>query len=278
MPDENKPSDDKTNQDKNKTLSDEEIAKIAEETKKVIAKSDDSADDDKTPPSGDDDKDSIIQKLRDENAKRRIAKREMSEKLDRVEKQNQENAKKLADALEKVKDFEEKTEKQKAKERTELENAQKALQDTQAELEKLRLDNQDLHNKLNERDIDFRKSDRANSIEKLVEQAGHVFSSSYEKQGLVDSLSQVDENGDFVLGIEKVVVEVQEFITKSKKANSPETPGPGPVNKTAPTELGKQIETLLKKKTLTKEDKEQLDTLIVKAQEQEAAALSAGAQ
>ena len=65
---------------------------------------------------------------------------------------------------------------------------------------------------------------------------------------------------------------VQEFIKKSKKANSPDTPQAGPKGKEPSSDLSTRIDVLLKKKTMTPDDVAELDKLISEVQAQEASA------
>lgn len=276
--DKNKAGDDKD--DKNKTLTTEEIQAIAKKAEAALAAEDDDDDgDDKNKKTGDDedgDDDDLeldpknidtektlkyIDKLKDENAKRRIANKKLDKKLAKQTQALDEATKALKAATERLTDVDNKTAEQIAQEKSDLEKAQKTIDDLSTKVA-------DLEKESEERAIELAKTnrkvmvqDRSVMVERLVKEKEVGFASDFEREGLISKLTAMD-GGEFVMDNDEVIYDVMKFI-KDKKANvDKSTPGPGPANRKTSTPIGDEIQALLKSKNLSPEQKKRLDELL----------------
>jgi chromosome segregation ATPase len=276
------PDDDKTKKgddDKGKNrgaMTTEEIEAAAAKAAEILKKEDDDAKDkkggdDDDANSGDDDLNidpnnidtektlKYIDKLKDENARRRIANKKSEKRLTALETQLADAQKALEAATEKLKDVDTKTAKQKEKEQTDLENALKQVEDLTGKVDTLSKD-------LAEKDVALANTnrrvmvqDRENMIERLVQEKGVKFSTGFERDGLIASLTKM-EDGEFQKDNDEVVLDVMRFI-KDAQANDTKTPGAGPGGRKTSTPIGDEIQALLKTKNLSPEQKARLDEL-----------------
>ena len=282
MPDEdkNKSGDDnKGGDDKNRTLSADEIDAIAKKAKAAL----DAEDDDKNKKGGDDDDDKkgdddddfqldpknidtdktlkYIDKLKDENAKRRIANKKAEQRLTKLESQLKEATDALNAAAAKIKEADKKSADEAAKDASELEKATKRIEELStkiSELEETNAKNQAELQKTNKRVL---VQDRETMITRLVQQQEVAFASDFERDGLIKSLTEMDAEG-FTKNNDEVIYDVMKFI-KDKKANEDKsTPGPGPGNRKTSTPIGDEIQALLKEKNMTADQKKRLDELL----------------
>lgn len=281
MPDEdkNKAGDDKGGDDKNRTLSADEIEAIAKKAKAALEAEDDKGGDDKNKKDdddkgGDDDDFKIdpknidtdktlkyIDKLKDENARRRIANKKSEEKLTKLETQLKEATDALNAAAAKIKEADSKTAAEAAKDASELEKATKKIEELTGkitELEETNAKNQAELTKTNKRVL---VQDRENMITRLVQQQEVAFASDFERDGLIKTLTDMDDEG-FTKNDEEVIYAVMKF-TKDKKANEDKsTPGPGPGGRKTTTPIGEEVKALLAKKSMTTEERARLDELL----------------
>jgi len=211
---------------------------------------------------------SYVDKLKDENAKRRIDNKKLSDRLDKTEKQLQDAAKALEEATKRIKEADTATETEAAKKRTDLENASKRLDeltktvnDLQAELKE---------SKANEAKASrqVRVVNRETMIERLVEQQGARFASDFERNGLIATLTKQAADGEFELNNDEVIYEVMKFIETAPKAGEggreePRVPGAGPGGRKSQTPVGDEIQALLAKKARLKpEERDRLSELL----------------
>jgi DNA repair exonuclease SbcCD ATPase subunit len=280
MPDDNKPTD---GDDKNKPLTPEQIAAIAKKAEEALnAKDGDDDDkkkgksDDGDDPNKDDDDFQLdpknidtdktlkyIDKLKDENAKRRIAAKKAEKQLEDKTKQLAEATKALQDAAAQLADHGKKTEEQKAKERSDLENAQKTIDELNAKIGELNKSVEESQTQLAKTNRRVAIQDRENMIIRLVEEKGAVFASAWEKSGFIKSLTEMGDDGDFELNNDEVIYKTVEFIKTAPKKDEVKTPGPGPGNRKTNTPIGDEVQALLKiKGDLKPEQKARLDELL----------------
>jgi hypothetical protein len=287
MADENKGSngDNKSGGDggSNRQMTTEEIEAAAAKAKALI--------DDEKKKTGDDDKNKggsvddddptksstpdmdktlkYVDKLKDENAQRRIENKKLADRISKTEEQLKEATKALTDATSRLKEVDAKTEEEKAKERSDLENASKKIEELTSQIGEL----QNQVNKSNEAaakaNLRVTKQNRETMIERLVEQQGAKFSSDFERDGLIASLTQMDGDGVFEKNNDEVIYDVMKFIeTAPKVGEKPSVPGAGPQSKTTSTPIGDEIQSLLANKArLTPEQMTRLDELIAMSQQ-----------
>ena len=281
MPDDdkNKSGDNKGGDDK-KTLTADEIEAIAKKAKAALdAEDDDKGGDDKNKKGGDnkdDDDDDFnidpknidtdktlkyIDKLKDENARRRIANKKSEEKLAKLEDQLKSATEALNAAAAKIKEADKKSADEAAKDASELEKATKKIEELTGKitaLEETNAKNQAELLKTNKRVL---VQDRENMITRLVQQQEVAFASDFEREGLIKTLTEMDAEG-FTKNDEEVIYAVMKF-TKDKKANEDKsTPGPGPGNRKTSTPIGEEVKALLAKKSMTTEERARLDELL----------------
>jgi len=102
--------------------------------------------------------------------------------------------------------------------------------------------------------------EREFTIDRLINQLGHKFSSAYERDGFISSVTKQNEDGTFVMGDEEVILETKQFVQKSK--TPPTTPDGGPPNRQTETPLSEEINALLKKDHLNDTEQTRLDELL----------------
>lgn len=277
----NKDGDDKgkNKDDGSKKMTWEEIQEVANRAAAAVAKKDDDdkgddgddkddkkkkgddADLDVDPKTLDSDKTlAYIDKLKDENAKRRIAAKKATQDAEKKGAELQKAADALKAATEKIKEYDDKTDAEKAKERTDLENALKKIEDLQGELKNLNDKVSESETQLAKTRRKVAKQDRAVMIDRLVKENEYNFASNYERDGLIASLSDMDA-GDFEKDDEEVIMDVMKFLKKAKEGTPKNTPGAGPPNRSTSTPLAEEVKALLAKKELTVDDKKRLDEL-----------------
>lgn len=280
------PDDDKNknnngdNKGGDKTLTADEIEAIAKKAKAALDAEDDQKGGDDKNKKGDDDKDGdddefkldpknidtdktlkYIDKLKDENARRRIANKKSEEKLAKLEEQLTKATEALNAAAAKIKEADKKSADEAAKDASELEKAAKKIEELTGKITDLEATNAKNQAELLKTNKKVLVQDRENMITRLVQQQEVAFASDFEREGLIKSLTDMDNEG-FTKNDEEVIYAVMKF-TKDKKANEDKsTPGPGPGNRKTSTPVGEEVKALLAKKSMTKEEKARLDELL----------------
>lgn len=276
----------KTGEDESKkgTLTLEQIEAIAKKAEKALnAKDDDddtkkkgkgTGDDDDDDPGDDDDFQldpknidtdktlKYIDKLKDENAKRRIAGKKLDKKLNKTTEELQNAANALKAATEKLKEIDGKTEAEKAKERTDLENAQKTIDDLNAKINDLNKTVETNKTELEKTNRKVSVQNRETMITRLVDGKNVKFSSDFERDGLISSLTRMEDDGEFELDNDEAIYKVMEFIKTAQTKDNIQTPGPGPGNRKTSTPIGDEIQALMLVKNMNAEQKARLDELL----------------
>ena len=218
-----------------------------------------------------------VDKLKDENAKRRIENKKLTDRLDKTEKQLQDAAKALEEATKRIKEADEKTDAEKAKERTDLENASKKLEELTKTVSDLQSELKVSKEAEAKASRQVRVVNRETMIERLVEQQGARFASDFERNGLIATLTKQAADGEFELNNDEVIYEVMKFIETAPKAGDggreePHVPGAGPGGRKSQTPIGDEIQALLAKKARLKpEERERLQELLKMSSEAKAA-------
>ena len=284
MPDDNKNNDDNKGtggENQNKAMTPEEIEAAAKRAKELLDDEKKKAGDD-DPKGGKKDDDptkdkspdmektlKYVDKLKDENAQRRIENKKLTDRLTKTETQLQEAAKALEAATEKIKEVDAKTEEQKAKERTDLENATKTIEELQTKIKSLSTQVEESNAEAVKANLRVNRQSRETMIERLVESQGAKFSSDFERDGLINTLTKMDGDGAFEKNNDEVIYEVMKFIETAPKAGAkPTVPGAGPQGKQSSTPIGDEIQSLLANKSrLTQEQSDRLDELLSMSQQ-----------
>jgi DNA repair exonuclease SbcCD ATPase subunit len=210
-----------------------------------------------------------VDKLKDENAKRRIDNKKLNERLDKTEQQLAQAAKALEEATSRIKEVDEKSEAQKAKERTDLENANKKLEDLMKTVDELKGELTESKQATEVANRRVALVNRETMIERLVEQQGARFASDFERDGLIANLTKQDSAGNFEKNNDEVVYEVMKFIETAPKAGEGgdgenlNVPPAGPGGRKSQTPVGDEIQSLLAKKArLSPEENTRLKELL----------------
>lgn len=210
-----------------------------------------------------------VDKIKDENAKRRIENTKMKERLANLETQLDTAVKALEAATSRIKEVDSKTDEEEAKKRTDLENASKRIDELSNQLS-------DIQGKLSASEKATAAANsrvelvnRETMIERLVDSQGAKFSSDFERNGLIATLTKRSEDGGFEKNNDEVIYEVMKFIeTANKKVEEEETgsinvPKPGQQSRKSATPIGDEIQALLANKgRLSKEQNARLDELL----------------
>jgi len=208
-------------------------------------------------------KDDYIAQLKDENARRRIENRDSKSNLEKQHTVLAKLQEDLKSATERVKGFE--TEKKKASEaeKSEIERLQSRIGEMEGQINQTTTQLREREQQLLNKDRRLKQVDREALVERLVSTLGYNFSSEYERDGFINKMSQLDDNGEFVVSDEKAIYETNQFVTKNKQP--PKTPPAGPPGRTNELPLVEEVKTLTalsRKRTLTPEEKKRLDELI----------------
>jgi len=207
-------------------------------------------------------KDDYIANLKDENARRRIETRETKAAL---EKQQTALEKLQADhkaAADKIAAHESEKKKASEAEKSEVERLNTRISEMEAAIKETtgKLNEKDAA--LMSKDVRIKQIEREALIDRLVISLGYTFASEYERDGFIAKMSQV-KDGDFALSDERAIYEVNQFVTKNKKA--PNTPPPGPGGRTSELPLVEEVKALTAlsmKRGLNPAEKKRLDELI----------------
>ncbi len=202
-----------------------------------------------------------IEKLKDENAKRRIASKKLQDEIDKQKTNQTKSDSELADMKLKLEGHEKAQKEADDKEKSEIERLTSQLGEAEKTIQEKDILIAEKDSKLSKSKQKLAKRDRESLVSKLSHQLSFDFSSDFERKGFLDSISNTDsQTGEFSLNDEEVIMKVKEF-AKDRK-DPPKTPGSGPVNKATETPLAEEIKALLAKDELTDEDKKRLDELL----------------
>lgn len=208
----------------------------------------------------DDQKNDYIDKLKDENARRRIANKKKDEELDKMKTSQADMQKKLDTLLSEKTERENKDKDLSDKEKSEIERIKTRMSDMEKSISEKEGEISTLKSSLTVKEREVQKRTRENTIDRLVRAKGVAFSSDYERNGFIGDLLKTNANGDFEKNEEEVIYEVNQFI--KSRGKSPDTPGGGPMGKMSDTPLATEIQGLLAKESLTAEESKRLDEIL----------------
>lgn len=215
----------------------------------------------------DEQKDDYIEKLKDENARRRIANKKAQDILDK-QKNEQDDAKTLLESTQKkLKELESAEEKLKLKDKSENEKLAAKITALETMVTESKQNMDKLAKDLSVKERKIKKQDREVLVDRLVHKMGADFSSDYERDGFTRSLLTNQDDGSFALNDEEVILKIKGFVKDKKKA--PDTPGAGPSGRSPEAPLAEEIKGLLAKKSLTDKDGKRLDELLEEVEKQQ---------
>jgi len=207
-------------------------------------------------------KDKYIETLKYENAKRRITNKTLQETQTKTESLLSETVTKLEEATSRLTELESKEKAAELKDASALEKATADLDEERKKVSDLTSKVSKYDERLATQNQKLQVQERKFTIDRLVTQLGYTFSSAYERDGFISSVTQQNEDGTFVMGDEEIILEAKQFVQKSK--TPPKTPDGGPPNRHTETPLSEEINALLKKDHLNETEKTRLDELLEK--------------
>jgi hypothetical protein len=209
-----------------------------------------------------------IDKLKDENAKRRIANRSLKDAQTKMEKKLADIEKNFTSASKKLEEVEKEKKASTEAEKSEVERLKGQVEEFQSKLSEMEGRVKESDKVIFEKDLQIKKQGRETYVNGLLQAAGVKFSSDYEKQGFLADLLRTDADGDFSVNEEEVNYRVGQFVkqTKDKTPPPPETPPAGPTNRSGDPAVGERIKALTQKYQhqgrLGEEDQKELDELL----------------
>ena len=207
-------------------------------------------------------KNDYIDKLKDENARRRIENKKINDQVGKLENATTEATKKLEEVTAKLAEYEGKEKEKTLAEKTEIERLQIQMQDIEKGIADRDQKITSLEAQTKEKDLKIEDSGRIQMVERLAVQLGINFTSEYERKGLMNEFLERKDN-EFKLIDDEVIDKLQTFAKENKRTTPANTPGPGPQSRTSSTPLTEEIKALTSKPDLTLEDRKRLDELLV---------------
>ena len=204
-------------------------------------------------------KNDYIEKLKDENAQRRIENKKVKDKIAKQETTLTDSNKKLDDLNNKLADLTKKEKDRTDAEKSEIErlkgevdDIKKGIGDKDTEIGKLKKESVD-------KDLELKKSSRERMADRLVHSLGIEFTSEYERAGFLGELMKRKDD-EFELNDEEVILKVQKF-SETRKKEPLKTPGSGPQSRASGIPLVEEAKQLMQKPDLTLEDRKRLNEI-----------------
>ncbi len=204
-------------------------------------------------------KDDYIEKLKDENARRRIATKKEKDKITKQETVQTETNTKLEDLKTKLSDYEKKEKDRTDAEKSAMEKLSTQISDIEKSVGQKDTEIQKLKKESEDKDLALEKSSRERMSDRLVHSLGIEFTSEYERAGFLGELME-REGDEFKLNDEEVILKVQTF-SETRKKEPLKTPGSGPKNKGSEVPLVEEVKKLMSKPDLTLEDRKRLNEI-----------------
>jgi len=207
-------------------------------------------------------KNDYIDKLKDENARRRIANKKLQANIDKMKADMDKMKADLEKMTGTVKEKEEAEKEASLKEKSEIERLQIQMQDLQTKIDTATSENEKLKSENAKNTVEIQKKGRENMVDRLVRQLNFSFSSDYERNGFVGELLKTNADGNFEKDDEEVIYEIQQLAKTRGSSEELRTPGSGPMGKKGTTPLSQEVQTLLAKENLTAEEQTRLDEIL----------------
>lgn len=204
--------------------------------------------------------------LRSENARRRIENKKIKESSAKLVTDNEEAQNKLTEANEELAKLKGKEKERTDAEKSDIEKLVSEVADIKKGIGKRDTEITSLKSENKKKDLKLENSDRRQMVDRLADRLGIVFTSDYERQGLLMKLlERKDET--YILNDEELLLDLQD-LAKERKENPPtKTPGPGPQSRTTDKPLITEIKELTTKENLSADEIKRLDELIALAEE-----------
>jgi len=213
-------------------------------------------------------KNDYIEKLKDENARRRIANKKLQKNIDKMNADMEKMKADFESVSTTVKEKEEKEKEASLKEKSEIERLQTQMQDLQAKIDEATTENQRLKSENAKNTVEIQKKGRENMVDRLVRQLNFSFSSDYERNGFIVDLLKTDTDGIFEKDDEEVIYEIQKLAKTRGSSEDLNTPGSGPKSKMKATPLAQEIQTILAKENLTAEENTRLNEILAQIEQE----------
>jgi len=210
-------------------------------------------------------KNDYIEKLKDENARRRIENKKIKDQLSQQMSATEKLNKEFEELSEKVKAYESKEREKTEAEKSEIEKLKSQMDSIQKEISERDQKISTLESELSKKELRLEEASRERMVDRLCSQLGITFTSDYERKGLMLELLNREGN-TFSLNDDEVIYKLQTLSKERKKTPPTQTPGAGPQTRTTGTPLVERIKTLTSKENLTFEDRQELDSLLAEAE------------
>jgi len=209
----------------------------------------------------DEQKNDYIDKLKDENARRRIENKKMKESLEKHTSSLESLNSELTQLKTKLTEYDDKEKDKSLAEKSEIEKLQLRISEIEKGISEREVKITTLESELKGKDLKLEESGRERMVDRLATQLGIAFTSDYERKGLMmDLLKRKD--GVFILTDDEVIYQLQ-TLAKERKKSPANTPGPGPQSRITEIPIMEEIKNLTSKEDLTLDDKKRLDELLV---------------
>ena len=261
MAEEDKNKDSKKSADDLKAAQDAQAAAeaLADKAKDDLAKAD-------TSKFSGEQKDDYIDKLKDENARRRIDNKKIKDNAAKLVTDNEEAQNKLTEANEELAKLQGKEKKRTDAEKSDIEKLVSEVADIKKGIDKRDTEITSLKSENKKKDLKLENSDRRQMVDRLADKLGIEFTSDYERQGLLIKLLE-RKDGVYNLNDDELLLDLQDLAKERKKNPPTKTPGPGPQSRTTDKPLITEIKELTTKDNLTADENKRLDELIDLAEE-----------
>lgn len=208
-----------------------------------------------------------IDKLKDENARRRIANCTLKDTQAKMEKKLTDLESNLGKATETLSKVEQEKKAAADAEKSEVDRLTAEVEEFKSKLTDMETKVAESDKAIAEKEVLIKKQGRETEVNDLLLAAKIQFSSDYERKGFMADLLKTDSDGDFVVNEEEVHYRVGNFVKKVKENKPPaaETPPAGPANRSVEPQLTERIKALTAKGregTLTEEDSTELEELL----------------
>lgn len=214
-------------------------------------------------------KNDYIEKLKDENARRRITNKKLSKQIEDMSNQFNGLKEQLDSLTEEKKTREQKDKEAELAEKSEIEQLKTRLTDLEKGIGEKESELTNLRTEMSKKDAEIAKRTRENMVDRLVRSQGVQFASDYEREGFIGDLLKTDAKGEFSLNDDEVIYQVTQFTKKRGATATPETPGAGPQGKMTTTPLAQEVQQLLAKENLNADEQKRLDEILVEIEQQQ---------
>lgn len=209
-------------------------------------------------------KNDYIEKLKDENARRRIDNKKAKEKLSQFESAQQKATQDLEELSKKVQAYESSEKEKSLAEKSEIEKIKIRMDELAKEIDTRDKKIGSLESELGNKELRLQEASRERMVDRLCSQLEINFTSEYERRGLMIELLE-RKGSEFSLNDDEVIHKLQ-TLSKERKKNPPvNTPGPGPSSRTTGMTLVDRIKALTSKEHLNADDKKELNDLLIEA-------------